>query len=128
MQLSMRYVILYVHDVAKSLEFYRDKLGLAVRADHDTYIELDTGAVILSLFDRGNARETTKLQVPEGEGSSQTFEVGFVTEDVEGTVNRLREQGVPVLKEPIVKPWGQTVAYVADPDGHYIEICTPMGS
>jgi lactoylglutathione lyase len=127
MQLSMRYVILYVSDLAKSLSFYCDQLGLAVRGDHGTYIELDTGAVILSLFERENARETIKLPIPEGVGNAQTFEVGFVTEDVEGTISRLRDQGVPVLMEPTVKPWGQTVAYIADPDGHYIEICTSMG-
>jgi lactoylglutathione lyase len=28
---------------------------------------------------------------------------------------------------PTKKPWGQTVAYVRDLDGHLVELCTPMG-
>lgn len=57
---------------------------------------------------------------------SVLFEVGFVVEDVAETINKLRQREVTILKEPVTKPWGQTVAYVADPDGHYIEICTAI--
>ncbi|WP_436376802.1 VOC family protein [Cytobacillus sp. BC1816] len=55
------------------------------------------------------------------------FELGFVTEEVEAAVEKLKAAGVPVLLEPVEKPWGQKVAYVEDPDGHYIEICSPIG-
>ncbi|MDQ0415027.1 lactoylglutathione lyase [Mesobacillus stamsii] len=48
------------------------------------------------------------------------------TEDVQGAVEKLRAAGVSILLEPTEKPWGQVVAYAADPDGHYIEICTPI--
>jgi len=46
---------------------------------------------------------------------------------VEGVFGKLKAAGVPVLLEPVEKPWGQKVAYVEDPDGHYIEICSPIG-
>ncbi|SME46316.1 Glyoxalase-like domain protein [Bacillus cereus] len=39
---------------------------------------------------------------------------------------QFREQGIKILVEPIVKPWGQTIAYIADPDGNYIEICSSL--
>ncbi|WP_084221763.1 VOC family protein [Mesobacillus subterraneus] len=48
------------------------------------------------------------------------------TEDVQGAVEKLRAAGVSILLEPTEKPWGQVIAYAVDPDGHYIEICTPI--
>ena len=35
--------------------------------------------------------------------------------------------GATLLSPPLVKPWGQTVAYVRCPDGTLVELCTPVG-
>ena len=126
MKLSMRYLILYVADFEKSLRFYRDVLGVPVRAEHGSYVEFDTGSTILAFNTRESAREVTGLAIPDGEAASHTFELGFVVEDVPATIESLRQQGVTIVKEPVVKPWGQTVAYVADPDGHFLEICSSL--
>ena len=32
-------------------------------------------------------------------------------------IEQFREQGITILVEPIVKPWGQTIAYIADQMG-----------
>lgn len=125
MNLSMKYLILYVSDSKQAIHFYRDILGLPIRAEHGTYVEFDTGSTILALNTRESARDITALDIPDT-SASNTFEIGFVTENVEAVIKRMREQGVSIIGEPKVKPWGQTVAYIADPDGHYIEICSPM--
>ncbi|WP_046174955.1 VOC family protein [Domibacillus indicus] len=122
----MKYVILYVNDFEKAMNFYKGILGLSVKMQQDTYVEFDTGVITLSINTRKDVKELTGLHVPEGSASAQTFEVGFVVEDVAATIESLRQQGVTILKEPDTKPWGQTVAYIADPDGHYIEICTSV--
>ena len=126
MKLSMKYVILYVNDFEKTIDFYKGILGLPIKFQQDTYAEFDTGAVTLSINTRKDVKELTGLNVPEGSTSTQTFEVGFVVQDVVATIELMRQQGVTILREPVTKPWGQTVAYVADPDGHYIEICTSV--
>ena len=126
MNLSMKYVILYVNDFEKTMDFYKGILGLPIKMQQDTYVEFDTGAITLSINTRKDVKELTGLNVPEGSASTQTFEVGFVVENVVATIETLRQQGVTIIKEPVTKPWGQTVAYVADPDGHYIEICTSV--
>jgi lactoylglutathione lyase len=126
MKLAMKYVILYVNDFAKTMEFYRDILAIPVKMEADTYVEFDTGATTLSINTRKSGIEITDLPISEETQYSQTFEVGFVVEDVEACIEELRQKGVTILKEPVTKPWGQTVAYVADPDGHFIEICTSM--
>ncbi|AWM17986.1 VOC family protein [Bacillus cabrialesii] len=125
MNLSMKYLILYVSDSKRAIHFYQDILGLPIRAEHGTYVEFETGSTILALNTRESAREITPLDIPDT-SASHTFEIGFVTENVEAVIKRVREQGVTIIGEPKVKPWGQTVAYIADPDGHYIEICSPM--
>jgi lactoylglutathione lyase len=126
MNLSMKYIILYVSDSQRSIHFYQHILGLSIRAEHGTYVEFDTGSTILALNTRESVKEITPLEISETPVSSQTFEIGFVTENVEAVIKKVREHGVTIIGEPKVKPWGQTVAYIADPDGHYIEICSPM--
>ncbi|WP_107942918.1 MULTISPECIES: VOC family protein [Metasolibacillus] len=126
MKLAMKYIILYVNDLEKTMHFYQNILGLSVKMQQGTYVEFDTGQTTLSFNTRQSVNEEIGLEVPEALTASQTFEIGFVVEDVQATIETLRTQGVKVVKEPVVKPWGQTVAYVADPDGHYIEICTSM--
>jgi len=123
--LQMKYVIIYVSNFEESLAFYCNQLGLSIRNNHGSYIELDTGSTILAMILKENVNEMTGLPKPS-DISSQTFELGFITEDVVGIIEKLRENGVKIIKEPIEKPWGQTVAYVADPDQHYIEICSPI--
>jgi lactoylglutathione lyase len=127
MDLKLGYVILYVDNLVKTKHFYGELLGLKLRNEFGTYIEYETGNTVLSFNTRESGREITKLPIPDGARKEQTFELGFVTEDVKGVVEKLREAGVPILLEPTEKPWGQVVAYAADPDGHYIEICTPIG-
>lgn len=125
MNLKLRYVILYVKDHEKSKHFYNEILGLPIRGEHGTYIEFETGSTILSINTRESVKEITGLNIAESK-TSQTFELGFVVEDVKETIENLRKQDVQILVEPIEKPWGQVVAYVADPDGHYIEICSSL--
>lgn len=123
MKLVMKYIILYVNDFQKSMDFYKEILGLPIKMQQGTYVEFETGATILSINTRESVKELTGLNVPDRSGATQTFEVGFVVEDVAVTIETLRQKGVPIVKEPVTKPWGQTVAYASDPDGHYIEIC-----
>jgi lactoylglutathione lyase len=126
MKLTMKYVILYVNDFNKTMKFYKEILGLTVKMQHDTYVEFDTGTTTLSINTRESVKEIIGLEMPTSDIASQTFELGFVVDDVVATIEMLRSLDVPIYKEPVTKPWGQTVAYLTDPDGHYIEICSSM--
>jgi uncharacterized glyoxalase superfamily protein PhnB len=55
-----------------------------------------------------------------------SFEIAFATEDVAAAFDRAVKAGAAATVPPKVKPWGQTVAYVRDMDGHLVELCTPM--
>ncbi len=126
MKLAMKYIILYVRNVEETMHFYRDVLQLPVKMQVDTYVEFDTGMTTLSFNTRESVRQDIGLDVAENLMASSTFEIGFVVEDVVATIEHLRQQQVVIVKEPVVKPWGQTVAYITDPDGHFIEICSAI--
>jgi len=126
MNLAMKYIILYVRDLEQTMHFYRDILQLPVKMQVDTYVEFDTGMTTLSFNTRQSIRQDIGLDVAEDLAVSSTFEIGFVVDDVMATIEQLRQQEVVIVKEPVVKPWGQTVAYIADPDGHFIEICSAI--
>lgn len=121
--MKMKYTILYVNDVEASIQFYHHILGFPIKLRVESYVEFDTGEVTLSINSRQDVKESLGLPVPEAVSSSQTFEIGFVVDDVNETIASLKEKRVTVIKEPAKKPWGQTVSYVSDPDGHFIEIC-----
>ena len=53
-------------------------------------------------------------------------EIAMVTDDVITVHLKALEHGARELREPVEKPWGQTVSYVATPSGVLLEICSPM--
>jgi len=123
------YTILYVSDVAASLDFYERALGQRRRFVHDSgqYAELDTGETALALA----AHELAAANLPgvyrpeQRPGSRPAFEVCFVTQDVQGAFDRAVTEGADAVTPPQTKPWGQDVAYVRDPDGNLVELASP---
>jgi lactoylglutathione lyase len=124
------YTILYVHDVRKQMDFYERAFGFAQKfiAPGDEYGELLTGETTLSIC----AISLAKTNLPDGfieiDPKAKPFgmEIGFTTSDVQGVVNKAIAEGATLVSEPKTKPWGQTVAYVRDPEGFLIEVCSPM--
>jgi len=126
---TLGYVLIYVPDVARAVAFWERAFGLAVRFAHDsgTYTELETGATALGFVAEstaaanGGAFQPTRAAAPP-----PGIEIALCTADVGAAWQRALDAGAVAVKAPTVKPWGQTVAYVRDPDGVLVELCTPM--
>jgi lactoylglutathione lyase len=121
------YVILWCEDVDGALRFYTDVLGFREKARHGDYVELDTGPTTLALVARAFVRDQLHLEVPPpGPGSA---EIGVVVERdaVAATFARAVAGGATGVQPPHEQPWGQVVSYVRDPEGHLLEICSPVG-
>jgi lactoylglutathione lyase len=129
--LRFAYTIVYVADVAASLDFFGQAFGLQRRFLHESggYGELDTGATTLAFAQHATARENLGRDYVAADRSAQPLgvEVGLVTDDVATACTRAVAAGAALLTPPVVKPWGQTVAYVRCPDGTLVELCTPVG-
>jgi catechol 2,3-dioxygenase-like lactoylglutathione lyase family enzyme len=129
--MKLGYVLLYVPDVKRSADFYKRAFGLelAFMSETGSYAALKTGETTLGFVAQSFVRE----MLPGGFRPAQTdeaappFEVAFTTDDVAAAQDKAVAAGARRVMAPTKKPWGQTVAYVRDPDGNLVEICTPMG-
>ena len=124
------YTILYVRNVASSLELYEKAFGQRRRFVHDSgeYAELETGTTTLAFASRELAASNLPLPFRPAEVGAPrpAFEVCFVTDDVRAAFERAAAAGAEPVSEPQTKPWGQQVAYVRDRDGNLIELASPI--
>lgn len=127
--MNFGYTIIYVDDVAATLEFYDKAFGLATRFLHESgYGELETGATVLAFA----AHEVAEQNLPEGyarisaEGKPFGVEIGLTTTDVPAAYEQAVAAGARPISEPKTKPWGQVVAYVRSIEGTLVELCSPM--
>lgn len=126
--MQLAYTILYVENVAASLAFYGAAFGLEQKFLHESgdFGELATGTTTLAFSSRQLMRSLGKnpqLARPEAPCS----EIALSTPDVPAAYAQALQAGATPVQAPEQMPWGQTVAYVADPDGFLVELCTPMG-
>lgn len=130
--MNFTYTIVYVPDVAASLDFFERAFGLSRRFLHEsgTYGELETGATTLSFAAHEIARDNLGQDYVAADRSERPLgvEIGLTTTDVGSACHRAVSAGATLLKAPATKPWGQVVAYVRCPDGTLVELCTPIGS
>lgn len=129
---TLGYTIFYVADVVGTLRFFTEGFGLQEKfiTPEDDYGELDTGATTLAFVSLALGR--AGLDVAGGftpidpavppPGASITF----VTDDVESTLQTALKAGGSLYVEPVEKPWGQTVAYLRDPNGILLEVATAV--
>ena len=124
------YTIFYVKDVGKTISFYEKAFGFKRKflMDSNDYAELDTGETTLSFASVKLAKSNLSKGFMQSSGSKKPFgmEIGISTENVEREMKAAIKAGAKLVEKPKQKPWGQTVAYVKDPNGFLIEICTPM--
>lgn len=126
------YVILYVNDVAGALSFYENAFGLSRRFYHDdngkAYGELETGAARLAFASVELAKTHLKQEIVAASANKPPLgvEIVLVTTDVPALFARATKAGALAISEPETKPWGQTVAYLRDREGHLVEMCTPL--
>ena len=129
--IKFAYTIFYVKDVEACLQFYETAFGFNRKfiSPDAQYGELNTGETTLSFAAVELAKSNLKNGFTESSLKEKPFaiEIGFTTNDVEQTVTAAVNAGAQLVEKAKTKPWGQTVAYVRDPEGFLIEICTPMG-
>ncbi len=118
-----------VDDPDAALGFYRDALGLEVRADvaSEGFRWVTVGApgqdvdIVLSQPHGGRSpADGDALQALVSKGALQA--AIFRADDLAATFERLRAAGVEVLQEPTDQPWGVRDCAVRDPSGNMVRI------
>ncbi len=116
------YVVLVVTDLDAALEFWTGLLGLPLGHRSGSYAQLDTGTTRLALYQRDAMAATLNRPLEAPAESAPAFEVGFKVSDVDAAYAELVAGGARAVRPPTDQPWGQRTAYVADPDGHLVEL------
>jgi catechol 2,3-dioxygenase-like lactoylglutathione lyase family enzyme len=112
---ALNHVGLHVVDVARASRFYAEVLGLAElpRPDFDF-----PGA----WFALGDAQELHLIgKGASGDGRFKECHYSLEVEDLDGLAARLGERGL-AHRGPAPRPDGARQVFLADPDGHVIEL------
>lgn len=125
------YTIAYVPDVRATLDFFTRAFGFdqGFVSDDGGYGELQSGETTLAFASEAMGEAHFKHGYLRHSMANPPFgtEIVMVTADVATTLDAALDAGAHLLESAQVMPWGQTVAYVRDPNGILIEICTPIG-
>jgi catechol 2,3-dioxygenase-like lactoylglutathione lyase family enzyme len=113
---SINAVTLAVTDMARALEFYRDKVGLSLLYGEET--------ASFSSFGVGDGYLNLVL-APEG-GWSWWGRVIFYVDDVDATYQQLLSAGLHPSTAPENAPWQERYFHIKDPDGHELSFAQPL--
>lgn len=108
---AIPYVIQFVTDPKRSLDFYTRVLGLALKANYDDFwIELEAGNTILALHGG-------QQQPAHDVGDRAYCKFSFAVDSVDAVIAHLKHHGVPALYPPNEIGPGQYECSFLDPDG-----------
>jgi len=126
--MKLGYVIIYVPDLIKTMEFYEKAFALTRKFVHESgYAELSTGSTTLA-FATEKLRDSNGVETSDNRSTLKPagVEIAFVTVDVHAAYEMAVAAGAHPYKKPESKPWGQVVGYVRDLNGFLVEICSPI--
>ena len=118
-KLTFNHAMLYVKDVERGLNFYRDLLGFKLVED----------------FHHEKKPVYARLRAPGGDGTIALHQVGpensvlsdgvrlyFEVRGLDDFCRNLQRKGFHMTQLPRMMPWGWRHAYLNDPDGHEISL------
>jgi catechol 2,3-dioxygenase-like lactoylglutathione lyase family enzyme len=105
MQVLSSRVLVRPTEPEKSIEFYRDVLGLAIYRTFPGGTVFFLGQGLLEVSGRS-----------EG-GPAPTVAVWLQVRDLAAAMDELAGRGVTPDREPRLEPWGLREAWISDPDG-----------
>ena len=112
-------VILAVGDIDKSLAFYHELIGLPIKNQRRSWVDLGTSGALLSLHPASLTAEHVGSSIDNG------ITIGFLVGDVQSAIDELKEKGVKVHRDIVEKDAGKN-AVISDPDGYLISLFEPI--
>ncbi len=120
--------VLFVHDLNKCMEFYRNVLGLEVVVSDDVSYafkmhDQDFAIVHISAAIQMVGEEALGL----GQAGHRVMLCADV-DDVDDVYTALTAKGLTFIRPPISQAWGWRTAYFADPEGVIWELRQSISS
>ena len=120
------YTMVVVSDMQRSVEFYRDKLGIPLKFQSPEWTEFATGATTLALHGGG----VPAAGPPSGDPSKTAgaCSIGFNVDDVDKTYEELKAKQITFVMPPTQREGeGIKLAVAIDPDGLPISFAQLIG-
>lgn len=105
-------VVLLVANMKRSINFYKNILGLPIKRQSRDWTEFFNNGTVLALHP---AKNKDKLK------SGSTILIGFMVNDLDYSVKQLKKKKVKFFKQLKKEPFGKHTI-ILDPDGHLISI------
>ena len=109
------YVMVTVSNMARSVAFYKDKLGLPMKFGTPEWTEFQTGTTVLALHGGGQPSQAPKDPNAHVAGSCS---IGFNVDNLDLAYEQLQAKGVTFVMAPTTREGeGIKLAVAVDPDG-----------
>jgi catechol 2,3-dioxygenase-like lactoylglutathione lyase family enzyme len=118
------FVELFVSDLARSRQFYREVLGFEIIRDEPGYVALRSGEARVNLVPFDSLRHDHYLAV-KGVRLGSRVEFCLEVADLEAAFQKAIAAGATIETPIKERPWGRTDFRLTDPDGAYWRITTP---
>jgi len=112
-------VILAVKDIDKSIQFYHEIIGLPIKHQRRSWVDLGTSGALLSLHPASLTAQHVGSSMENG------ITIGFLVGDVQSAVDELRAKGVTIHRDIVEKDAGKN-AVILDPDDYLISLFEPI--
>ena len=104
-------VILLVSDMKKSMEFYKDVLGMELKEQTEDWVEFSKQGTVLALHPTKEKKLTKNISML----------IGFNVSELETVCSNLEKKKVKFHKKVTNEVFGKH-AIIEDPDGHLISL------
>lgn len=111
-------VILAVKDLDKSIAFYHEVLGLPIKNQRRTWVDLGQTGALLSLHPASITSDHSSNNIEGG------IVIGFLVGDVKSALDELKSKGVTIHRDIVDREAGKN-AIILDPDGYMISLFEP---
>jgi lactoylglutathione lyase len=118
--MRLSYAIVFVSDMARSVAFYRDVVGLPLKFDSPEWSEFVTDGATLALH-RADPERDSPADTSASPASAGTCRPGLTVLDLDAFHSRMVENDVICTQQP-KDLFGSKIAQYLDPDGLAISV------
>jgi lactoylglutathione lyase len=111
-------VILAVKDIDKSIQFYHELIGLPIKNQRRSWVDLGTSGAMLSLHPASLTAQHVGSSIDNG------ITIGFLVGDVKSAIDELKDKGVRIHRDIVERDAGKN-AVILDPDDYLISLFEP---
>ena len=111
-------VILAVKDLDKSVDFYHNVIGLPIKNQRRTWVDLGTTGALISLHPASLTAEHMGSSIENG------IIIGFVVGDIVSALGELESKGITIYRKIVEHESGKN-SIVLDHDGYMISLFEP---